>query len=509
MNFISDKVKSIVKRLTEQQKYAFFATLILGFVSHGYGMTNNYIYHDATILDGLGSTFELGRWALGLSGKLNDIVLSNYHLPFLNVLVSILFIALSAIVVVDILTIKSNFLAVITGALMVSYPVVTSSFAYNFTAAYYFLALFLAVCSVKTLKDNKGIKIIIISALMIAASAGFYQAYISVSATLFIASLLLDLYGGNDAKETVKNGLRYFSSLVIGLAVYMVISKVFMFIFKPYQTSYQGMEEFGRLNLLKLPSKILEAYLHFFYIKWNGINSSLVMWAFISVLLVAAAIVILKNIIKSEIKAAGKLLFFVLILIIPIAVNIVYIMSTSDNYSVHTLMRYATLFVLIVPAVFLEKDKSFFSFSGEIMLVLITIFYIYTNNTAYIKMNLVQEEMTSYLTVLQSRITEAEYYNDNMPVVFVGQFAIDDMNLTKMTETYPDIQILGYEYNAIDLLNKESWVRYMRIHTGYEPELGELTDDIRYSDEYAGMPNYPDDGSVKVINGRVVVKFYD
>ncbi|MDO4966591.1 MAG: glucosyltransferase domain-containing protein [Lachnospiraceae bacterium] len=509
MNFISNTLNSIVSKLTKQQRLAFISALIVGFISHGYGMTHNYIYHDATILDGLGSTFELGRWALGLSGLLNNLVLANYHLPFLNVAVSILFIALAAMVVVDVLLVRSNFLAVVIGSLMVSYPVVTSSFAYNFTAAYYFLALFLAVCAVKVLKDKKDIKLIIISAILIAFSAGFYQAYISVTATLFVSCMLIDLYGGEDFMEEIGKGIRYLASLVLGLALYMVLSKVFMLIFKPYQTSYQGMEEFGKLSIAKFPSKLLEAYMHFFYVKWNGINSSLVMWAFIGLLILLAVITVIKGLLSKEIKAASKLLFILLVFIYPIAVNVVYIMSTSDDYSVHTLMRYATLFVLILPAVFLEKNTSVLAVFGEIILVLISIFYIYVNNTAYLKMNLVQEEMTSYLTVLQSRITSAEYYDDNMPVVFVGQFAIDDMNLTKMTETYPDIQFLGYEYDAIELLNKESWLRYMRIHTGYEPELGELTDDIRYSDEYAEMPNYPDAGSVKVINGRVVVKFYD
>ena len=175
----------------------------------------------------------------------------------------------------------------------------------------------------------------------------------------------------------------------------MALSKVFMLIFKPYQTSYQGMEEFGKLSIAKFPSKLLEAYMHFFYVKWNGINSSLVMWAFIGLLILLAVITVIKGLLSKEIKAASKLLFILLVFIYPIAVNVVYIMSTSDDYSVHTLMRYATLFVLILPAVFLEKNTSVLAVFGEILLVLISIFYIYVNNTAYLKMNLVQQDFSS------------------------------------------------------------------------------------------------------------------
>ena len=88
-------------------------------------------------------------------GVINDALLGNYHLPFFNIVVSLLFIAISAVITVDILCVKGSFLSIFIGAIFAVYPVVTSTFAYNFSAIFYFMALMLSVLSVsKTMKGK-------------------------------------------------------------------------------------------------------------------------------------------------------------------------------------------------------------------------------------------------------------------------------------------------------------------------------------------------------------------
>lgn len=46
------------------------AVLICGLVTHGYILTNKISYHDDSVnYFGVGTTFESGRWALGLIQK--------------------------------------------------------------------------------------------------------------------------------------------------------------------------------------------------------------------------------------------------------------------------------------------------------------------------------------------------------------------------------------------------------------------------------------------------------
>ena len=506
MDIISNMIKTTYSKLSKYDKIAFISALLCGLFSHGYALTNNYIYHDATILNGLGTTFGLGRWALGYAGEINNLMFGNLHLPFFNIAVSLLLIAISAIATVKALEVESEFLAAFIGGIFSVYPVVTSTFAYNFSATYYFLALFLAVLAVLVNEKSK-IKAIILLTL----SAGFYQAYLSVAVTLALSIILIDLVTKDtELKDTVRKGVNYIITFVVSLILYLIINKISTVIMKPPATGYQGAKNMGALDLARIPQRLIQTYLHFFYIKWNGINAAACMWVFILLFLAVAAVVCVICIAKKKIAPAKIGLFVIGLLVMPIAVNLVYLMSTDANYSIHTLMRYATVFVLILPAVLLEKlsgeDFKIPSAVCSVILSVIVVCYIYSNNAAYIKMNLVQEEMTSFFTVLESRICSVDGYNDDMPVVFDGEFNIVDNNLTDINEVYPDIVILGYEYNARDLINRESWKRYMKYRAGFAPNIIDLPADIADTEEYAQLNVYPDADSIAVINGIVVVK---
>ena len=512
MDYIVDKVKFKIESLNKQQRYAFLSCLIAGFLAHGYALCNNYIYHDATILNGLGSTFGIGRWALGYMGVINDALLGNYHLPFFNIVVSLLFIAISAVITVDILCVKGNFLSIFIGAIFAVYPVVTSTFAYNFSAVFYFMALMLALLSVRQSLNNKYISGVILLTL----SLGFYQAYFSVALTVSLTVVMVMLLDKDiELIDSIKKGVSFIASFIVSLLLYLVINKLSVIIMKPPATGYQGADDMGTLAIAKIPSRIIQSYLHFFYIKWNGINKATCMWVFIIAFLISAAVTILIHIYRKKLAIQNILFFALCVVIMPLAVNIVYVMSTDDNYSVHTLMRYATVFVLIMPALLMEKtsdeavsfpvEKALNVFAA-LLLGTITLCYIYSNNVAYLKMNLVEEEMNSFFTVMQSRITGLDGYNDDMPVCFSGESKIVDNNLYDMNEMYEDTVILGYEYNARDLINRESWLRYMAYHTGFAPTVIDVPGDILESEEFKSMSAYPDDNSIKIINGIITVK---
>ena len=534
MDFATAKIASIYNKLTKYQKISIISALIAGFFAHGYAMGNNYIYHDATILNGLGTTFGLGRWALGFMGLIFDRILGNYNLPFFNVLVSILFISASAAVVTKTLRVKSDFISAFIGAIFAVYPVVTSTFAYNFSATFYFLALFLAVASISQIAESyisekEHIKNYVVAVVLLTLSAGFYQAYLSVAVTLALSVIMLDLVTGNrradDNATSSKNselsfvifkGIGFIATFIVSLVLYLIINKISTAIMKPPATGYQGAENMGALNLARIPSRFVQTYLHFFYIKWNGINAATCMWVFIVAFIGIAAIIIIVSLVKRRVAPANLILFILAIAVMPIAVNLVYLMSTDDNFSIHTLMRYATVFVLITPVVLVDaltrdnedgtKGICKLIPASPVLLTVITLCYIYANNVAYIKMNLVQEEMNAFFTVLEARICETEGYNDNMPVTFYGEYNIVDEKLTDINEVYKDTVILGYEYNARELINRESWKNYMKYHVGFAPEVIDMPGSVLESEKFADLQVYPDAGSIKIIDGIVTVK---
>ena len=157
--------------------------------------------------------------------------------------------------------------------------------------------------------------------------------------------------------DSIKKGVSFIASFIVSLLLYLVINKLSVIIMKPPATGYQGADDMGTLAIAKIPSRIIQSYLHFFYIKWNGINKATCMWVFIIAFLISAAVTILIHIYRKKLAIQNILFFALCVVIMPLAVNIVYVMSTDDNYSVHTLMRYATVFVLIMPALLMEKTS--------------------------------------------------------------------------------------------------------------------------------------------------------
>ena len=84
-----------------------------------------------------GVSFSYGRYFLSLACGLS----SYYDLPWLNLLLGLLFLACSAVCVAALLHLKKPVALVLTGALIAVFPTVTSTFAYEYVADGYCLAM--------------------------------------------------------------------------------------------------------------------------------------------------------------------------------------------------------------------------------------------------------------------------------------------------------------------------------------------------------------------------------
>ena len=142
MNFIStleSYIERTRKKITDIQMATFVSVFVFGLVAHGYIIFNRLSYHDnSACLFSLGGTYESGRWMLGLVYDLTLHTTKLYSVPVFNGLLSVLFIAIAAMKMVEILDIKSKVLSVYVAGIMVVYPVVTGIFSYMFTSWVYF-----------------------------------------------------------------------------------------------------------------------------------------------------------------------------------------------------------------------------------------------------------------------------------------------------------------------------------------------------------------------------------
>ena len=84
-----------------------------------------------------------GRWFLTVACGIS----SYFDLKWVNGVLSLLYLALSAVVLVKFFEVKSKIVMGIISALLVTFPAVCATFAYMYTADGYFLALWFAFLS--------------------------------------------------------------------------------------------------------------------------------------------------------------------------------------------------------------------------------------------------------------------------------------------------------------------------------------------------------------------------
>ncbi len=129
----------------KQYKVPVFSTLLIGTLAHGYAFFNYLPTWDSiSNLRGVGATVSSGRWLLDFVGKL----FSEYSLPFVNGIISLIFITISVILILKIYDIRNNLFAILISGIVVSFPSVTSTFAFMFTADCYMISFTLSLLAV-------------------------------------------------------------------------------------------------------------------------------------------------------------------------------------------------------------------------------------------------------------------------------------------------------------------------------------------------------------------------
>ena len=513
MEIIGVWFSKLYNSLSRVHKATICGALICAIISHGYFMVNDFIYFDSTDITGIGQTFGLGRWALALWGKACGALLGNVQLPLFSSLLAIAFITISATIVVSIFDIRSCATASFVGAIMVAFPVVTSTFGFLFTAPAYFAALLLATISAGIIAKEQNVFRLLISAGVLAFATGIYQAYFPAAVTILLLLVMVEFLDGNDFVSTFKKALWYVGTLGSGLVFYFVLNKIMLLIFGASMSSYQGTDTMGQINLATFPSQIADAYKEYFRGYWQGINdTSVVRILFFVTLLLLMALVILR-VVNNKLPISNVIMVVVVLLLLPMASNLVYLMINPEASWVHGLMIYPCCFTFVLVAKLSDgvgfDKKNLYSLSAVVASLILwftSICYVFENNKAYLRMSIIQEQLTSFYTVLTTRIESLPGYRENMYVVFDG---------SPMDEAFAastgldDVSIYEFDFDKRVMTNSSSWRIYMRLHNGYEftDVSPEERDMIMSTPEFEEMGNYPSDDSIRIIRDAVVVKF--
>ncbi|KXB68712.1 MAG: glucosyltransferase domain-containing protein [Peptostreptococcus sp.] len=531
MNY--EKLKRKCYYMWIEYRIVFFTTFVLGVISHGMALFNKIsLQDDPESLFYVGQTYTSGRWGLGILWKLVRIFTgtSSVSIPLTHGLISFLLLSISSILILKSLNIKSKFSRIAISGLMVTFPAFTALVGYNFTMPYYCVAVLLSILGVTLICANKSILYTLTGIIFIAFGLGIYQAYFAFSTGLLILVFLNELIG-NTVDSNGKWFLTCFKKTVYtgsGVIVYFIINKIFLNALNQELSNYRSISTFGVTSIggyVDRIGKIYQIILNGFIHKANNpefeiFTKSTNMFPFslrylYLIILYSTLFFSIYICIKLFRKDLVKLLYCIILLTIyPMMILLSFLMTETDF--VHSLMVYPSVMILFLPLLLIERIqegsteiKGIRKMYKSIVFVSISFMLVFNSryaNIAHLKGIVQQEQCISYYTTLISQIKSVKGYKNGMKVCFVER---DDNSVNDSSIGYfyqfSDIGIIPYEVDSY-IKHHKTYKHHMRIWCGFNPEYVDSKVFIQ-NNKVKMMSHYPDEGSIKVVDGVVVIKF--
>lgn len=502
----------IHENITRKQVLPFASTLVLGLIAHLFIFTN-YIPN----WDGLNNfydsqnTIHLGRCFLTLACGIS----SYYDLPMVNGLLSLIYLGLTAVILCELFSVRKDSSRILIGGLLATFPVVTSTFSYMYTADGYFLAMLLMTLGISLVlrNDKKPLKAIFAGSALIAFAFGCYQAYITFAIMIVLVySIDQLLHTDASVRNILKKWLHCLLSAGIGLALYMTLNTILLAIQGKSLASYQGIGEAGSSfsvsGLLHAPVQCVIDFVYFF----TGSLSKLSLYSVLNLLmLILLAIRIVSLIITNKIaKTPSRLIFLIICLcLMPFACFAIYFLTPDVMY--HMLMHGSLYLVYALFILLLDREeascKGLSKYLRPVSFVLAALMiynFIVIANICYQRQNLAFTRSMHTMDEMVDHMHELDNLEDATQITVVGQLGTAEDNrisislppdMTGFTDGYIMSNSLHYSHMLED---------YYGIQLA--PVSSEQEDTINASTLVTAMPCWPEDGSIQVIDNVLVIK---
>lgn len=133
--------------------------------------------------------------------------------------------------------------------------------------------------------------------------------------------------------------------------------------------------------------------------------------------------------------------------------------------------------------------------------------YTVADNKAYLSMEVSLEQINAYSNRLVSAIQSIDGYTTDMPVVLVGSSGSDAM--LDLTPEQDEITLTGV-LKASTYRTQYSYGNYLNRFLALPNAvyMDDMPDEIKTAigDVKSWMPTYPQEGSIQIVNGYIVVR---
>ncbi len=518
MDALFGKLWSVVKK--KEYAFPFLATVIVGFITHMFLIVNKFPNADAmTSFYFDQNMVTSGRWFLTVVCGIS----SYYDLNWIIGILSILYLAVASVFISEFFEVKTLTVRVCIGALLVTFPALTATFAYLYTADGYMLAFLLAVLAAYFTKKYKwGF---IGGAACLACSIGSYQAYLAVTVVMCLLSLITMCLQNKAWKELWGKAWRYLTMGIGGGALYYIILKICLALQKEELADYQGINDMGNVSLASLPNMFAEAYYDFvaFAVKGNIFISNGFSLICVILLIVVVCVTALFCYLKTKAykRWYQTLLLLVFVAMIPFGANIIFFMSSEVTF--HLLMRMQWVLFPIYAAVLsevwsVEREKKgdippkrinwplVVACVGMLASAGLSYQFMLMDNVAYFNMNERYEKTYAYCLRLADRIEQTPGYEQGMPIAMIG--VVDESKYPATDITGDVTSHISGSTGDILIYKGEQYAAFMKhyLNVTINPVVGDQIVEIYNSPEYREMDSFPAENSIRIVDGVMYIK---
>ena len=529
LTFYHEKVK-------KSWKTAFYSAFFLGLLIHIYKFTN--LLPNADALYNFYSNQNMaasGRWFLSIACGFG----SYFDLPWVNGILSLLFMGLTAAMVAEVFRMENPVLIVLSSGLLVSFPAVTATMSYEFTADGYMLAMALAAFSVCLSRmefiGKAHWKKLVLSGICICLCCGIYQAYVSFAFVLAVCYFITELL---ENRREQKLYWKWIGAQVLiygfALAGYYLIWKLCLRFQGFSASSYQGIDRVGVMGAGDLAAAIVKILGDFvrFFLEWNILERGVTVYSVLNILfLIVFAFSLLNAAGKSGMLKRKMHLLMLLLSLAALPVGCFVWYLTSPDVVYHALMLQSVCLLYILAAVLI--DRWFRSRANMVVLLLLTAIVFHNSVTANMYYNLMHQSFVKTQTVAAELSTRIHLLDDGSIRSVAIYGGLDDysqedhfkadrlrqlggwkvINKTVLSpmflSLYTDFDLSYYRVNDLeypviendpDIPAPQDWEFRFPLLNKAERDV------IAETEQFRAMPVWPARDSVQVVGDTIVVK---
>ncbi len=511
------KLENKISNWMERHKKYIFISIFFGisvyFMMLSESLVNSYdgIWHTSNFVAGSWET-SLGRGILYYIDRIRGGVVST---P-LNSILALLIISITSALILDFFDKVNITMCILTSLLFVANSVTCVTLSYCFTSVGYGMAFLFSVLSVRFICWENKISGVLSGAFFVAMSLGCYQAYFGVICLLVLLQAMKMFLNCIKFKEILFFIMKSILVIIIGGFFYIVMSKVLLAKYGIGFAEYRGASDVSIAKILvSLPESVRLCYREFYsFFVTNKMQTS---FDKTTILLAGIGLMMFICLCRHlfviwHISKTHTLCFLACVCLIPLACNAVILLAgggMSTLMSMGMVSGVVLLPMVLIPA---EGKEGFFIkhiwYILGCMLLWVNILTV-TNDQLALKQG--KTATTELAETIVGELVSGGYLENGAEVALVGKPCESNL-FAKRGAWYRANWYAKFGDWWIDAANnRKSWTGVLEECCSINLRLCsvEKYDELHQRGEFLSMPIFPARGSIKKIDGIVVVKVSD